>query len=194
MDGHAVQHAHLVGMSLGGYLAQMVALGHADRVVSLTLVAAEPLGIAFESNGISDEFMAHFGSMATLDWTDGEAVTAFLLRIAELSAGSSFDAAAAANRIAHELSRTHSMQSAFNNAMLTDIVSARQTAADLRLPALVIHGADDPVISVNAAYGSAQAMPGAELMILDGVGHELPERFLPQISERILALCRRATG
>ena len=54
---------HLVGMSLGGYPAQINSLRH-PNVLSLTLIASEPFGISYEAEGIGDDFMAHFGTMA----------------------------------------------------------------------------------------------------------------------------------
>ena len=81
---------------------------------------------------------------------------------------------------------------------------ARQLAAalttpdrteDLRrldLPTLVIHGADDPLIAVDGGRATAAAVPGAELLIIDGMGHELPPPVWPTVAERIAALVRRA--
>lgn len=191
LDAYGVRQAHLVGMSLGGYLAQIDALRHPERVLSLTLIASEPFGISYEAEGIGDDFMAHFSTMASLDWADSDAVAAFLLKIAELSSGTrgTFDKSAALARIEGELSRTSSMQSAFNHSMMAGSIDLHQTAADLHCAVLVIHGSDDPIISANAAYKSVQVVPRSELMILEGVGHELLEQDAPVIAERILTHC-----
>ena len=81
---------------------------------------------------------------------------------------------------------------------------ARQLAAamttpdrteDLRrldLPALVIHGAEDPVIGLSGGQATAEAIPGAELVVIDGMGHDLPRPVWPTIAERIAALVARA--
>jgi pimeloyl-ACP methyl ester carboxylesterase len=194
LDAYGVETAHLVGMSLGGYLAQIVALRHPERVSSLTLFASEPFGAGYEAEGISDAFMAHFGTMATLDWSDRAAVAAFLLTIAELSAGSGypFDRQAAVNRIERELSRTSSMQSAFNHSMIAGAIALDRTAADITQPVLVIHGTDDPIISVNAARKTAELLPASKLVILDGVGHEISGRDVPTIARHIIAHCDNA--
>ena len=191
LDAYGVSQAHLVGMSLGGYLAQINSLRHPERVLSLTLIASEPFGISYEAEGIGDDFMAHFGTMASLDWADSDAVAAFLLRIAELSSGTRgpFDRRAALDRIEGELSRTSSMQSAFNHSMMAGSIDLHQTASDLHCPVLVIHGSDDPIISVNAAYKSARVISRSELMILEGVGHELLVQDAPVIAQRILTHC-----
>jgi len=68
LDAYGVDKAHLVGMSLGGYGSQIAALTHPDRVLSLTLIATEPLGVSYEGEGIDPRFMDHFSTMSELDW------------------------------------------------------------------------------------------------------------------------------
>ena len=81
---------------------------------------------------------------------------------------------------------------------------ARQLAAamttpdrteDLRridLPTLVIHGAEDTLIAVSGGQATAEAIPGAELVVIDGMGHDLPRPLWPTVAERIAALVARA--
>jgi pimeloyl-ACP methyl ester carboxylesterase len=187
LDAYGVKSAHLVGMSLGAYVSQITALRQPERAASLTLIAAEPLGITYEGEGILAGLMAHFGTMETLDWADRAAVAEFMMGIAELSAGSgrAFDGVAARRRIELELDRTASMQSAFNHAMVGGEIGTL-TAADLRLPVLVVHGSEDPVISVAAAKVTAKAVPGARLLLLEGRGHELVAADVPAIVEALL--------
>ena len=189
LDAYGAAKAHLVGMSLGGLLSQILALTHPDRVETLTLIAAEPLGMSYPSEGMSEQFMAHFGTMGTLDWSDRTAVAAFLLRIAELSAGSAppFDADAAGARIAAEIDRAPDMQTAFNHALLTGTVDPALTAAGIAQPVLIIHGTADPLIAFTAAETLAEAIPDSDLLALDGRGHELPPQDLERIAAAILS-------
>lgn len=188
LDAYGAASAHLVGMSLGGFAGQLFAMQHPERVKTLTLIAAEPLGLSYESEGIAERFMQHFASMERLDWSDQKAVAAFLLGIAELSAGSKpgFDRAAAQARIALELSRTQSMQSAFNHSMIAGTVPPGLTAAGLTQPVLILHGTEDPVISVHAAETASTAIPNAQLLLLEGRGHELAPSDLGEISDAIV--------
>lgn len=190
LDAYGVQAAHLVGMSLGGYVAQIAALQHPGRVLSLTLIAAEPVGISYEAEGISPELLAHFGTMGELDWADREAVAGFMLRVAELSAGSRrpFQWEAQRQRVERELDRAGNIESAFNHAMVRGELPEGMSAAGLRVPVLVVHGSEDPVISVHAAEATARAVPGAELLVLEGAGHELAEADLPAIAGAVLRL------
>ena len=188
LDAYMVRAAHVVGMSMGGLAAQLFALEHKARVISLTLIAAEPLGIAYEGEGISDAFMQHFGSMADLDWSSHDAVRAFMLTIAELSAGSAlpFDRTAALARIETEMARTSQMQSAFNHAMVQADLAPDVSAAALDVPVLIIHGTEDPIISAKAAQTSAEAIAGSRLLLLEGRGHELAPADLGRISTAII--------
>jgi len=190
LDAYGVEHAHLVGMSLGGYVSQMAALQNPERIRSLTLIAAEPVGIQYQGEGIGPEFMAHFGTMGELDWSDAAAVTAFELKIAELSAGPAvpFERDAVLARIAAEISRSPSIASAFNHSMIAGELDPALTAADITQPILAIHGSVDPIIAVAAA----EAMPTAERLILEGRGHELTVHDAPQIAAAILAHVAKA--
>ena len=62
----------------------------------------------------------------------------------------------------------------------------------LRLPTLVIHGVEDPLIAVSGGQATAEAIPGAELVVIDGMGHDLPRPLWPTVAERIAALVARA--
>lgn len=194
LDAYGAGTAHLVGMSLGGYLSQLLALRHPARVASLVLIASEPVGGTGEAAAdISPEFMAHFSAMQELDWSDRQAVRDVLLGMARLSVGPRwpFDAPAARERIDAELDRTERPQSAFNHALLAGDIPPGLTAADIRQPALVIHGSHDPVIPLPAGKALAAMLPEAQLLVLEGVGHELPDPELPRIGAAILAFLNR---
>lgn len=188
IDAYDVQSAHLVGMSLGGLVAQMVALKHPARVKTLTLFAAEPLGHDYDGQGMPAEMMEHFGGIATLDWSDRAAVTAFLLRIAELSAapGRPFDRQAALDRIGRELDHTQRIQNAFNHAMLKGDIDPGMTIENISQPTLVVHGDADPLISVSAAKKTASLLKQARLLVLEDVGHEFTPAEIPGISKAII--------
>lgn len=189
LDAYGVDKAHLAGMSLGGYVAQILALRQPERVLSLTLIASEPLGHDYEGVGISDEFMAHFGAMGDLDWTGRDAVRAFLLRIAELSAGSrpGFDAAAAQRRVETEMRRASNMQSAFNHSMVGGEIGALDLA-QVTQPVLVVHGSEDPIIALAAGQKIAEVARDSRMVTLEGRGHELLDTDVATIAAAMLEL------
>ena len=64
----------------------------------------------------------------------------------------------------------------------------------LRVPALVLHGRDDPLVGLSGGEATAAAIPGAELVVIDGMGHDLPRAAWPEIVAAIAALVARAEG
>lgn len=197
LDAHGLTGAHLLGMSLGGYIAQMVAVDHPGRVRSLTLVASEPLGWEGEAlPQIAPAFLDHFAALAALDWSDRKAVEDFLLETDRLCAGSAtpFDAAAARARIAAVLDRTDRPASMFNHAALDVRRDWSGAVGQIGCPTLVIHGTDDPILPLPNGQAIAAVIPGAELMVLDGVGHELPPARLEEIAARVARHVHAAEG
>lgn len=188
LDGLGIARAHVAGMSLGGYLAQMAAVSHPGRVASLVLIASEPLGWDGAAlPHMSDAVIAHFGALGALDWADPAAIRAFMLRLAELCAGrgAPFDALAAGRAIDAVLARSPAIASAFNHAWMTGHQDWSGAFRRIDQPVLVIHGADDPVLPLANGQALAAAIPGARIEVLAGVGHELPARILPLIEARI---------
>jgi pimeloyl-ACP methyl ester carboxylesterase len=188
LDGYGLSRAHLAGMSLGGYLSQMVAVTHPERVASLTLIASEPLGWDGPAlPHMASEIIAHFGGLATLDWGDRDAVAGFLLGIDRLCVADDarFDAEAARGRIAAVLARTESPASMFNHATLEVREDWSGRFRGIACPTLVIHGAQDPVLPVANGMALAEGIAGAKLLVLDGVGHELPDARIGEIAGRI---------
>jgi len=189
MDAYGFERAHLVGMSLGGLIAQIASVTAPERVASMTLIGSEPLGGGDgELPGIDERFMDHFGTMGDLDWSDDDAVAAFLLEIARLSAGrpEAFDPQSSMARIAGELLRTDTMQSAFNHAMVTTETDWTGRLVDVETPTLVMHGELDPILPLANGQSITEQIAAARLHVLHGVGHELPIDALDEIADAIL--------
>lgn len=181
IEGYGLTCADVMGMSLGAYLAQIAALTRPDLIRSLILFAAEPLGWTGPPlPGMSDAVLSHFAQLQAVDWTDAAQVTAFQLGLARICAGTGavFDESASAARIAAEMARSPHLQAAFNHAMLSGQADWSDRARDIRQPVLVVHGADDPVLPLPNAQALARTIPGARMAVLNGVGHELPERAM----------------
>lgn len=196
MDGYNLDRAHVAGMSLGGYIAQMVALRRPERVLSLTLIGSEPLGwTGPDLPGIAPEFMLHFAAMETLDWSDHGAVRDFMLEAARLSAGDNpFDAERELRRIDAELGRARDMRSAFNHGMLTVRDDWHDATARISQPVLVIHGEQDPILPLANGEALATAIPRARLVVLKDVGHEIPQAAIPVMIAEMTEFMRQVAG
>ena len=145
LDAYKVERAHVLGMSLGGFIGQIVALDHPDRVRSLTLLASEPLGWDGDPlPHIAPEFLEHFARLEELDWSNMDAVTDFLVTSERLGAGSAqaFDEVAMRARIAQQLARTESPASMFNHATINLRQDWTGRFRDISAPVLVVHGAE----------------------------------------------------
>ena len=181
LDAYGLERAHLIGMSLGGYIGQMLALNFRERVRTLTLIASEPLGWDGPAlPHISDEFLAHFAGLTELDWSNEAAVTQFLLTSERMSVSPSgqFDAVVVRDRIAEVLARTESPASIFNHAGLSVRDDWTGRFREISVPVLVLHGEDDPILPVENGRAIAAGIRGAEFVGYPGVGHELPASHL----------------
>ncbi|WP_293347734.1 alpha/beta hydrolase [Phenylobacterium sp.] len=195
LDAHGVSRGHIVGMSLGGMIGQLVALAHPDRVETLSVIGSS----AFDESdpdlpGIDEAFLVHFSGVSRLNWSDRGAVTDFMVEVARLSSGTGrrFDLEAARRRAEGEYDRAENIGSAFNHAMLSGGDHWAGRLSELAAPLLVIHGSADPVSPLAHGVRLAEKVRGARLVRLDGAGHELHPDDWPAIIEAIVDHCRHA--
>ena len=187
MDGYGVARAHLVGMSLGGMIAQLVALRQPHRVLSLTCIGSS----AFDEDDadlppMNPALLAHFQRIATLDWSDRAAAVDFHVESFRISAGpnAAFDEERARSLAEREYDRASIPQSAMNHAMLGGGEEWAGRLSEIAVPALVIHGRHDPILSFEHGRRLAAKLPSARMVVLDA-GHELNERDWGRIVEEI---------
>jgi pimeloyl-ACP methyl ester carboxylesterase len=190
LDALGVHRAHVVGQSMGGALAQVMALDHPRRVASLTLVATSPAGPDADLPPMPDEARAAFGAIAEPDWSDRGAVVDYLTELWRAGAGRSrpFDERGVRELCGRVLDRTTNMASSMKNHYAAEGGDRwRERLGALGPPTLVIHGTEDPVFPYGHGVALANEIPGAELLALEGAGHELPRRDWDVVVTAILA-------
>ncbi len=190
LDSYGVARAHLVGMSLGGLLAQLVALKHPERVITLTLVSSERLAETDpDLPQMSPKIPAYHAAATSLDWSDRQAVLDYQVGAWRLLSGSAheFDEAHIRALAAADYDRTPDPLTQFNHALLSGGERWYGRLFDITQPALVIHGTEDPVLSYAHALALERDLPDATSLTLTGSGHELHPADWPVIIEAIAA-------
>ena len=173
LDAYGIPAAHVVGVSAGGALAQLLALEHADRVLSLVLISTSPaLSGDRELPSPTEEFM-RFVSTAQADWSDADSVIEYLLDYARVLAGGRrpFDEAAARDLVRHDVERARDFAAARNHDSIHTGELPRQPLSSITVPTLVIHGTADPMFPLPHGEALAHEIPDARLLVLEGAGH-----------------------
>nr|WP_282105244.1 alpha/beta fold hydrolase [Crossiella sp. S99.1] len=190
LDVLGLDGAHLVGVSLGGQIAQVAAIEHPDRVRSLTSMSTSTGNMSVGQASPETQAKVFGGPRAETR----EQVIAQRVRIARIagSPGFELDEAAVAERAGLAYDRGHDPIAVARQAVAT-VASGDRTARlrELDLPTLVIHGAADLMAPPEGGRAVAGAIPGAELVIFEGMGHDVPRALWPRISTLIATLVHR---
>ena len=181
LDHLGVERAHVAGLSMGGGLAQDLAVRHPGRVRTLTLMShhARRLrrpGAAADVGGARRGVLRRRTQPAPPDWADREAALAHLLEAERPYAGArGIDEPAMRELLGRVLDRSPSPASGDNHFVIDqgEGITHEQITA-ITAPTLVIHGTHDPLFPPAHGEALAAAIPGARLLLVDGLGHELP--------------------
>ncbi|MDX8445517.1 alpha/beta fold hydrolase [Mesorhizobium captivum] len=187
LDDHDIRKAHVVGMSMGGMIAQIVALKYPTRVGALTVISSSPLGVDTSGlPGTSQAYKEHSAEGANVDWSSRGQVLDFMVKDARAIASTlhPFDSEQTRAAIEKDYDRSGGLASASNHFLLKGGGPERRIK-DLTVPLLVIHGTADPLFPIEHGEALAKAVPGARLVRIEGGGHELHRNDWPQIIEAI---------
>jgi pimeloyl-ACP methyl ester carboxylesterase len=169
MDALQIKKAHICGLSMGGMIAQTVAIEHQDRVqslISMESTTSEP-GLPGASPEVREVLLE-------LPPQEREAYIRHMVHVHRLFAGASAKYDEATQRELSALSYDRSSYMAGFARQFAAIVASggrRKALASVRVPALVIHGADDTLFPREHGQDTADAIKGAKLLLVPGLGH-----------------------
>ncbi len=190
LDALGIEAAHVVGASMGGMIAQLIAADHPARVRSLTSIMSTTGHPALSRPTMRCTAML----LRHPRGDDLEAIVAHGVAAARMIGGSfPMEDAFMAERIRTETQRNRH-PAGFLRQMAAIVADGDRTRrlARIAAPTLVIHGTADPLVPVAGGRATARAIPGARLMEVAGMGHTLPPQVLPRIVDAIACHARGA--
>ena len=188
LDGYALPAAHLVGVSAGGALAQLLALDFPERVLSLVLISTSPATPGDRDLPPPNSAFAQFVRSATVDWSDPDSVIDYLVGYTRMLAGDqrAFDENEARDLVRADVERAHDFAARQNHDLLADDDKKRGPLSSITAPTLVIHGTADPMFPLAHGNALAAEIPGAQLLQLAGAGHGVERADWDTINQAIV--------
>jgi pimeloyl-ACP methyl ester carboxylesterase len=192
LDHLGVERAHVVGASMGGMIAQTMAARRPERVASLVSIMS--------STGSRWSGQPALGTYRKFLRPVPPNREMYIEQIADLfhtigSPGFDRDEAELRAMLGHAYDRGH--HPAGSSRQLAAILASGDRTAELRAitaPTLVIHGTEDRLVAPSGGRATARAIPGARLMTIPGMGHDLPRAIWPRVIDATVANAHRAGG
>jgi pimeloyl-ACP methyl ester carboxylesterase len=193
LDALKIKKAHICGMSMGGMIAQALAIKYPDRVLSLTSI--------YSTTGnprLPQAKLEIMGLLLTPPPQDREPFIQFNLQLFRALTGPKFgfDEEWVRQLMGRAYDRSFCPHGEARQLVAILTQPNRQPALKgVKVPTLIIHGDADPLVSVEGGRDAAEAVPGAQLKIMEGMGHDLPHgEAWAQIAKDIIAHTKKARG
>ncbi|MBO1358945.1 alpha/beta hydrolase [Acetobacter sacchari] len=186
LDVLSITRAHVVGRSMGGMIAQVMASEYPDRVLSLTSIMSSTGNPSLPQ--AAPAVMAAMMGPGPDPFADEEGFLVHSSAFARLIAGTgrAFDEGQHRTLVREELQRDYDPTGAGRQIAAMAVAGDRRSRlATILAPTLVIHGKDDPLIPPACGEDTAASVPRSELMMVEGMGHELPPQLYGLVAEGI---------
>lgn len=198
LDTLGVDEAHIVGVSMGGMIGQTLCIEHPERVETLSSIMSTAWTEDPEMPEIDMNVFKHIGINTIKYGLSGEIEDAIKLRIAireQLMGAEKYEldinGIAQLTRYNMEKRSGYNQQSGMQQTKAIELSGSRIDALKkLAIPTLVVHGKTDPLIPFEHGKKTAELIPNAETLWIDGMGHTLPKMYSDTITSRMLNLIR----
>ncbi len=194
LDALEIERAHIAGASMGGMIAQLVAANHPDRALSLTSIMSTTGNPALPQ-AKPEAMEVLMAPAAPAD--DLEAIVARGMKAWTTigSPGYRTDEKTLREWVLRDARRSfYPVGTARQMAAIVANGDRREKLKNIAVPAVVLHGADDPLVPVEGGKDTAASIPGAELRIVPGMGHDFPTSLVQVFADAITAAAARAAA
>ncbi|MDD1514690.1 alpha/beta fold hydrolase [Priestia megaterium] len=190
LDAYSIDKAHIVGMSLGGMIGQILALRYPDRIDSLTLIASSVFGTEAEKLPPMDQrILDYHTKSASIDWSNQEETVPYLAGGWKILSGTKpYEEKRMYKLAEREAARAKQLPSRFNHALLQGGCQYYDRLSEITIPTLIIHGTEDPALPYEHGLALAKAIAHANLIALDRTGHEVHSEDWEQIIKSIVRI------
>jgi pimeloyl-ACP methyl ester carboxylesterase len=192
LDALGIERAHVVGASMGGMIGQTLAVRHPARVRSLVSIMSTT-----GSRRVGQPAWRVYPILLRRAPADREAYVELAVRVFGLIGSPGFPRSEEELRAVARRSHERGVHSGGTARQLAAIVASGDRTADLarvRVPTLVVHGLADPLVNPSGGRATARAIPGARLLEIPGMGHDLPRGAWPRIIAGIAETAGRAAA
>jgi proline iminopeptidase len=193
MDRLGIAQAHIVGASMGGMIAQVLTAKFPQRALSLTSIMSTS-GNRRVSKPTKPARKILLSRPA--DPKDTDSVIDYMVQMFGVIGSPAYPASTdeLRRRLGQSIRRAYTPAGTARQ-LLAIIASGdrRKLLRTIKAPTLVIHGAADPLVPLAAGRDTAQNIPGAELLVIDGMGHDFPDELMPRLAQVIADHCDHST-
>jgi len=188
LDNLDIDKAHIIGVSMGGMITQVIGLDHSERALTLTPIMSSP-GIGLEDDtlqGPTNEMVDAIVESMSLNMK-GEYEDALVVNYRVLS-GSRFPFNEDKFRLkAREIIEHGHNPFCGHGAAVGQSAHRGSRLSEIKIPTLVIHGTEDAILPYDHGQALAEGISNAQLMTLKGVGHEIPDELAEEITKKIIS-------
>ncbi|MEM7275725.1 MAG: alpha/beta hydrolase [Actinomycetota bacterium] len=190
LDAVGAERAHIAGMSMGGMIVQRMALHRPDRVASMTSIMSTT-----GAPGVGAATSEAAATLVTPAPEDREGYIAHTMESRRIIDGSHHSPDYWRQHAGRTYDRMfHPIGPAFQIAAIAADGNRTEELASMTVPSLVIHGRMDPLITLSGGEATAAAIPDAELLVIDEMGHDLPPEIWDEVVAAMIGLFDRAGG